>query len=107
MSEDSTLDGYLRLHDRAPAFGGADSAAYSVAVYVDDAPGPDGRFGAALLFVRWSPAGDQPAGHLETDYLAFGATPAEAEERVRSLTLYQVKDHLDRLIARAKELPAW
>lgn len=107
MSEDSTLGGYLRVHERPPAFEGTDGAAYSVALYVDDAPGPDGRFGAALLFVLWSPAGDQPAGHLETDYLAFGRTPAEAEEQLRCLTLHEVKAHLDRVIARRKGLPAW
>ena len=107
MSDDSTLGGYFQVHERPPAFEGVDGAAYSVAVYVDEAPGPGGRFGGALLFIRWSPAGDQPAGHLETDYLAFGPTPAAAEDQVRSLTLHQVKDHLDRLIARAKGLPAW
>ncbi|MBI4420132.1 MAG: hypothetical protein HY560_04840 [Gemmatimonadetes bacterium] len=107
MSDDSTLGGYLRVHDRPPAFEGSDGAAYSVAVYLDDAPGADGRFGAALLFVRWSPAGEQPAGHLETEYLTFGRTPAEADEQLRALSLHEVKGHLDRLIDRAKELPAW
>ena len=63
--------------------------------------------GGGLLFVRWSPAGDAPAGHLETEYFTFGRTIAEAEERVRSLTLHEVKGHLDRLIARARELPQW
>ena len=107
MTQDSTLDGYFRIHERPPAFEGADGAAYSVAVYVDDHTGPDGLFGGGLLFVRWSPAGDAPAGHLETEYFTFGRTIAEAEERVRSLTLHEVKGHLDRLIARARELPQW
>src|SRR5436309_12429783 len=107
MTEDSTLGGYFRVHERPPAFEGADGAAYSVAVYVEDHPGPDGLFGGGLLFVRWSPSGEAPAGHLETDYFAFGRTTAEVDERVRSLTLHDVKNHLDRLIARAQGQPPW
>lgn len=89
----------MRKHERAAAFAGADGHAYSVAVLVDDDPDPQGRFGAALLFVRWSPAGDAPTGHVETPYLAHGATPAEAEERAKLLTLYDVKAALDAAIA--------
>jgi hypothetical protein len=107
MTDDSTLGGYFQIHQRPPAFEGTDGEAYSVAMYVDETPAADGRFGGALLFVRWSSAGDQPEGHLETDYLAHGRTPAEVEERLRALTLHQIKDHLDRLVQQAKELPRW
>ncbi|HZI21940.1 MAG TPA: hypothetical protein VFD76_05470 [Gemmatimonadales bacterium] len=89
------------MHERAPAFGGADGAAYSVDTFVDDSPDAHGRYGSALLFVRWSDAGDRPVGHLETDYLAWGATPAEALAPLLAMTLRQVKEHLDRCIARA------
>ena len=58
MSE-LTLGGYMAKHERAAAFGGSDGQAYSVAVYVDPEPDLRGLFGAALLFVRWSPAGDR------------------------------------------------
>jgi hypothetical protein len=61
----------------------------------------DRRFGAALLFVRWE-GGDRPAGHLETDYLAFGGTPDEALAPLLAMTLEQVKTHLDGCVARAK-----
>src|SRR5204862_3955141 len=47
-------------------------------------------YGAALLFVRWDEA-SRPAGHLETEYLAFGSTPDEALAPVLALTLEQVK----------------
>ena len=99
MTEDALLGGYLRKHERAPAFEGSDGAAYSVAVLVD--ADVDGGFGAALLFVRWSDAGDRPVGHLESDYLAFGATERDAKAGVHALTLHEVKDHLERLIAGA------
>jgi len=88
------------VHERAPAFGGTDGQAYSVATFVDDAPDAAGRYGAALLFVRWSGAGDRPIGHLETDYLAWGATPADALAPLLAFTLQEVKQHLDRCIER-------
>ncbi len=89
------------MHERAPAFGGTDGQPYSVATFVDDAPDAAGRYGAALLFVRWSAAGDRPIGHLETEYLAWGPTTAEALAPLLALTLGEVKQHLDRCIARA------
>ena len=94
-----TLGGYMAQHDRAAAFSGSDGHAYSVALWVDDEPDARGRFGGALLFIRWTPSGDAPAGHLETDYLVWGRTPDEARERLGALSLYDVKAHLDELIA--------
>ncbi len=90
----------MRKHDRAAAFGGSDGHAYSVGILAADGPDEQGRFGAGLLFVRWSPAGDAPAGHVETEYLAFADTAAEAEERVKLLSLFDVKAALDEAIAR-------
>ena len=99
MSE-LTLGGYMEKHERAAAFGGSDGQAYSVAIYVEDEPDERDRFGAALLFVRWSPAGDRPVGHVETETLAWGRTREEAADRLRSLSLYDVKAALDEAIAR-------
>jgi len=90
----------MRKHERAAAFAGSDGHAYSVDILVDDAPDEQGRYGAALLFVRWNAGGDAPAGHVETGYLAFAPTPGEAEERVKVLSLYDVKTALDEAIAR-------
>ena len=94
------MGGYQRVHERAPAFAGSDGQSYSVGTYVDEAPDGQGRFGAALLFVRWSDAGDRPVGHLETDYLFRGASPAEALTPLLALTLQDVKRHLDACIER-------
>ncbi len=107
MTEDSTLGGYLDRHARPPAFQGPDGRAYSVAIYADDAPGPDGRFGAALLFVRWTAEGERPEGHVESDYLGFGSTVQEAEAALRKLTLWEVKAQLDRAIERSRAVPEW
>ena len=57
--------------------------------------------GASLLFVRWSPGGDRPSGHVETETLAWGKTAGEAQTRLESLSLYDVKAALDEAIARA------
>jgi hypothetical protein len=96
-----TLGGYMRKHERAAAFSGSDGQAYSVAIYVEDEPDLRGLFGAALLFVRWSPSGDRPVGHLESETLAWGRTPEEAGSRLESLSLYAVKSALDEAIAKA------
>jgi hypothetical protein len=98
--DDTTLGGYQHVHGRPPAFGGPDGQAYSVATFADDSA-EEGRYGAALLFVRWGD-GERPVGHLETDYLAFGATPDEALAPVLALTLEQVKTHLDQCVARER-----
>ena len=95
----------MQKHDRAAAFGGSDGEAYSVAIYIEDEPDLRGLYGAALLFVRWSAGGDRPMGHVETDTLAWGRTPSEAEARLAALSLYDVKAALDEAIVRAP--PAW
>ena len=96
---EATLGGYMAQHGRAAAFGGSDGHAYSVGLYVDDEPDQRGRFGAALLFVRWDAAGAAPVGHVETEFLAWGRTPEEAEERLKALSLYDVKAALEQAIA--------
>lgn len=103
MTEDErTLRGYEAIHGRPPGFEGSDGLAYSAGIFSEDDPGPDGRYGAALIFVRWSPS-NEPEGHLETRFLAFDADPERAEEAVGRLTLDEVKQHLDRLIAAGRQ----
>jgi hypothetical protein len=98
MSE-VTLGGYMAKHARSAAFGGSDGRAYSVGIWIDDSKDERGRYGAALVFVRWDKGGEKPDGHVETDYLAWGSTPEEAEERLKALSLFDVKAALDEGIA--------
>ena len=98
--DDTTLGGYQQVHGRPPAFGAGDGRAYSVAPFADDAGDPRGPYGAALMFVRWG-EGERPVGHLETDYLAFGATPEQALAPLLAMTLEQIKARLDECVARA------
>ena len=102
LADDGTLGGYRSVHARPPAFGGSDGRAYSVSTFVDPEPDAAGRYGAALLFVAWAEGGDKPAGHLETEYLAFGSTPDEAVAPLLALPLQEVKAHLDLCIERAQ-----
>ena len=95
---DETLGGYQAVHGRPPAFEGSDGRSYSAGIFSEDTPGPDGRYGAAVIFVRWSPA-NEPDGHLETGFLAYDADPARAEEAVGRMVLLDAKRHLDGLIA--------
>lgn len=103
MIDDSTLGGYLERHERPPAFEGSDGHAYSVAVWVDEEPDAAGQYGAAMLFVRWSPDGDRPVGHVETPYVGFGATQEEARALVHALTLHDVKAKLEDAIVASRE----
>lgn len=88
------------MHARPPAFGAADGRAYSVSTFVAEEPAGSGRYGAALLFVAWAGGAEQPVGHLETEYLAFGRTPDEAVTPLLALSLHEVKAQLDRCIER-------
>ena len=96
--DEGTLSGYVEVHGRPPAFEGVDGRAYSVGIFSDDDPAADGRYGASLIFIRWSTS-QEPDGHLETAYLARAADPAVAEAEVGRMALEEVKAALDALIA--------
>jgi hypothetical protein len=98
IAEDDTLAGYVTVHGRPPSFEGSDGRPYSVGVFSDDDPDVHGRYGAALLFIRWS-ADQQPDGHLESPYLARATDPKSAEVEVGRMMLTEVKTRLDALIA--------
>ncbi|MDX2208677.1 MAG: hypothetical protein SFU57_13650 [Gemmatimonadales bacterium] len=99
-----TLGGYMAAHDRAAAFTGSDDRAYSVALWVDEAPDANGRFPAALLFIRWDRSGNEPDGHLETPWIVWGETPDDASQRLGAFSLYDVKAMLDEAIAAAADV---
>lgn len=97
MSE-LTLGGYMAKHDRAAAFSGGDGRPYSVGLFVEEHPDPQGRYAGSLLFVRWSESGDRPVGHVESEVLAWGRSVADTEERLKALSLYDVKAALDQAV---------
>jgi hypothetical protein len=95
----NTIGGYAAVHARPAAFEGADGMSYSVEIVVDETGVPDRPFGAYFLFLRWRRMGAQGIeGHLETDYLAYGASDDAARAAIGELTLSAVKRLLDERI---------
>ncbi|HSU96797.1 MAG TPA: hypothetical protein VLI40_06170 [Gemmatimonadaceae bacterium] len=98
----NTVGGYRAVHSRPAAFEGKDGASYSVDIVVDEVRDPRGRFGAYLLFVHWRRGDPVAAGHLETDYIAFGETEDDARAALGAMRLSDAKQALDELITRAE-----
>jgi hypothetical protein len=97
--DESTLGGYMAVHARPAAFEGADGLSYSVDIMTDETGERDRPWGAYLLFVRWRRIGEQGvSGHLESDYLAHGASEAEARAALERMPLADVKRALDALV---------
>jgi hypothetical protein len=96
----NTLGGYMAVHDRPAAFAGSDGFSYSAEILAEETGEADRPFGAYLLFVRWARIGAaSPAGHVESEFIAYDATPEGAIRAAGALRLNAVKKILDRLIA--------
>lgn len=97
--KDATLGGYLREHERPPAFEGPDGESYTVDI-MSERSGAEAEapWCAYLFFVRWR--GLEPVGHVESDYLSQAGSEAEARARLEKLTLHEVKGLLDELVGR-------
>ena len=98
--DETTVGGYAAVHSRPAALEGRDGMSYSLDLLSDATGDPTKPFGAYLIFVQWSRMGAQKAeGHLETDFLTWGASADEAEQVLRTMTLEQAQRALDTLIA--------
>ena len=95
----NTLGGYAAVHDRPAAFEGVDGFSYSAEILAD-ATGEAARpFAAYLFFVQWARVGSSsPMGHLESDYLAHGATEEAALAELGRMRLSEVTRILNALI---------
>ena len=99
----NTIGGYRAVHDRPAAFEGPDGFSYSAEIVAEEIADPEHRWGAYLLFVRWHRVGHQgPSGHLETDYLARGASEREVIDDVARLPLAHAKALLDACVGAAQ-----
>lgn len=102
----NTLGGYMAVHNRPAAFEGRDGASYSVEIITDAGGERGAAYSSYILFVRWGQGDPVASGHLETPYLASGATEAESRQPVEQMLLNDVRVELDKLIGeRAKERP--
>jgi hypothetical protein len=95
----NTIGGYMAVHSRPAAFEGKDGVSYSVEIVADEETDRVAPFAAYLLFVKWRQGDPVAAGHLETDYLGYGQTQAEAIAKVGAMKLSEVRSILDGLIA--------
>ena len=97
--DERTIGGYMAVHSRPAAFEGSDGMSYSVAIETDCTGDAERPYGAYFLFVRWRRIGTQGVeGHLETPFLAWGPSPAEASSALGAMPIEQVKPILDELI---------
>lgn len=106
--DDSTIAGYVAVHARPAALEGRDGMSYSLEILADSTgeTGPDRQFGAYLLFVRWRRIGEQGVdGHLESGFLAWGQTAAQAKGVVGAMPLSDAQCVLDELVG-APGLPS-
>ncbi len=104
LGDANTIGGYMAVHARPAAFEGKDGVSYSVEIIADETGEKDRPFGAYILFVKWREGDPVAAGHLETDYLAYGATGAEVLAAVGAMKLSEVRTRLDALIAERAEM---
>jgi len=99
LGDANTIGGYMAVHARPAAFEGKDGVSYSVEIVADEETDRVAPFAAYLLFVQWREGDPVAAGHLETDYLGYGATEAGAIAKVGAMKLSEVRVILDGLIA--------
>lgn len=102
LGDPNTVGGYRAVHGRPAAFEGVDGRSYSVDLAVDETGDPARPFGGYFVYVRWS-AGEHPAleGHVESPFLTFGATEAEAMSSLAALPLSAARAALERRLAGA------
>lgn len=101
--DENTIGGYMAVHGRPAAFEGSDGLSYSVAIEADRAGDPASdparAWGAYLLFLRWRRMGPQGIeGHLESPFLAWGATPDAARAALGARSLADTRAVLESLI---------
>jgi hypothetical protein len=98
----NTIGGYMRVHARPAAFEGPDGFSYSVAIEAEATGDAERPYAAYFLFLRWRRIGAQGVdGHLESDYLAYGATPDEARA---ALGAWQLSDVSAEIASRVRAL---
>lgn len=98
--DENTVGGYAAVHGRAAALEGKDGLSYSLELLTDDTGDPERPLGAYLVFLQWRRIGEQGiAGHLETDFLAYAPTAAEALALAGATPITECQRLLDALVA--------
>ena len=103
LPADATLGGYLRVHNRPPAFEGSDGHPYTVSVEVERTGNLRAPWVGFLVFPRWAATGLGVIGHVETPVLWEGTAAEQVTARAGDTPLLRVKELLDEAIARRAE----
>lgn len=103
-TEDATLGGYFRVHNRPPAFEGSDGQPYTVSIEVERTPDLRAPWHGFLVFPRWAETGVGIAGHVETPILWKGSSQEDVIRDAGATPLFRVKELLDEAILRKREL---
>ncbi len=98
--DETTLGGYLRIHERPPAFEGTDGHPYTVSIEVEKTPDLRAPYEGFLVFPRWATTGVGIVGHLETPTLWQGTGRDEVLRQAGDTSLLRVKELLDEAIRR-------
>jgi hypothetical protein len=93
--EDGTLGGYLRMHDRPPAFEGPDGHPYSVSIEVEKTGDLVSPHHGYLVFPKWALTGIGIVGHAESPTLIRSRSSAEAQKFLEALELGAVRAILE------------
>jgi hypothetical protein len=99
-ADDGTLGGYLRTHDRPPAFEARDGHPYTVSMETEKTGNLRAQYEGYLVFPRWAQTGVGIIGHVETPTLVEGQTTEDVKEKLGVLTLSEVKRLLDQAVER-------
>jgi hypothetical protein len=100
-SEDATLGGYFRLHNRPPAFEGPDGSPYTVSIEVEKTPDLAAPYAGFLIFPRWADTGVGIVGHVESAILWKGRSSEDVLREAGTTSLDRVKSWLDEAVLRA------
>lgn len=95
MQDDTTLGGYLRVHDRPPAYEGSDGHPYTVSLETERTENLRAPWVGYLVFPRWALTGVGIVGHVETGNLVEEASAEAAAEALGAFTLHEVQRLLE------------
>ena len=101
--DDVTLGGYMRVHNRPPAFDGPDGHPYTVSLETEKTGDLRAPVAGFLVFPRWAENGVGIIGHVETPTLCRAASADHAKAELEALTLISVQQELHDAIARRED----
>lgn len=102
-SEDATLGGYFRTHNRPPAFEGVDGQPYTVSIETERTANLRRPWIGYLVFPRWAETGLGIVGHVETPPLWEGRSSEEVITAAGETPLLRVKELLDEAIGQRRQ----